>query len=144
LTEGEKYRLVSVDFTREEPGAVKPPPQPPAARAEPVRRIPTLSYILGGVGVAGLAGFGALAVTTSGKEDELRSSCAPVCTEEDVDELKTRYLIGDIALAAGALAVAGAITVYYITPKEMPGPSLTVQAAPAAGGGFATVTLRAF
>lgn len=111
----EKYKFVAVDFTtpRESPSQTRPLANATPIPIAPKRPVPMMTWILGGVGIAGLGGFAALAATTVSRENSLRSSCAPECDEQDTKQLKVRYLAADISLGVGAAAIVGA-TVFYI------------------------------
>lgn len=119
LPEGQRMRLVSVDFTtkRDEPApapAVAPPPPP----REPVRPTPGVVYPLLGVGVVGLASFGVFSVLGKSEQKELETSCAPACTDDDLSKMKRWYLIGDISAGVGAAALIGAAIVYLARPTQ--------------------------
>lgn len=116
LVQREKYKFVAVDFTtpRESPKETRPVADATPTPTTPKRPVPVMTWILGGVGIAGLGGFAALAATTVNRENSLRSSCAPECDEQDARALKIRYLAGDISLGVGAAALVGA-TVFYVT-----------------------------
>jgi hypothetical protein len=145
FVEGEKYKVVAVDFGDPTPAAAPAATSlPPAAPPEPKRRIPTISYVLGGVGVAAAGAFGVLAVTTRSKEEDLRESCMPQCDASEADSVKRRYLIGDIALAAGVAALTGAVIFYFATPPQAEAPSVALRGGLRHGGGTAELVLRAF
>ncbi len=119
VREGERSRMVSVSFT-ETPVAASAGGggKDPAADAAPGRSIPTASYVLGGVGIAGFIGFGAMALVVAQDEKDL-DECKPRCDQADVDSLGTKYLIGDIALGIGLAGVASAVGVYFLqSPSE--------------------------
>jgi hypothetical protein len=121
LAQREKYKFVAVDFTtpREAPKETRPVPNASQTAAAPRRPIPTMTWVLGGIGIAGLGAFAGLAATTVSRENTLRSSCAPECDDTDAHALKIRYLAADISLGVGAAAIVGA-TVFYITRPEAP------------------------
>jgi hypothetical protein len=74
--------------------------------------------VLGGVGAAGLVTFGALSLSGYLSEKKLRDTCEPTdsCSQSDVDSIRTRYLIGDVALGVGALSAAGAFALWALSP----------------------------
>ena len=80
--------------------------------------IPAATFILGGVGVLGLAGFTFFALDGNKKEDDLKK-CKPSCPSDDVQSLRTSYLLGDVSLGVGVLALAGAAYFYFSSsPKQ--------------------------
>ncbi len=93
------------------------PPAPPLVRSP--SGIPAISYVLGGVGVLGLAGFGYFGATGLSKESDL-DRCKPMCPSNEVDAVRTRYLVGDISLAIGLVALGGASYFYFTKPGDEP------------------------
>jgi hypothetical protein len=106
------------------------------AHAAMTRPVPPLTYVLGGVAVAGLGTFAILGLTGSASQHDLETSCSPNCSDSQVSALKTRFLIADIALGVGALSAAGALAVYVLRPEhEAPsGPVASVGISPVLGG----------
>lgn len=80
------------------------------------RGVPTMTWVLGGVGVVGLGSFGFFALNGRSKENDLEK-CKPNCPHSDVQSAKTSYLIGDISLGVGVAALAGAAYFYFAQPK---------------------------
>jgi hypothetical protein len=104
LHEREKMRVV----------AILPPPREPAT--EPgLFPAPTLSYVFGGIGLTGLASFTGFAISGKSKENELEH-CAPNCARADVDDMRTRYLVGDISLAVGIAALGAGAYFFFADP----------------------------
>lgn len=94
---------------------VEPAPAPPPAPAPrerpgppPERPIPTAAYVLGAVSVAGLATFGTLAILARNDQNELERTCSPRCSPDQVQPMKTKFLIADIGLAVFAVSLGGA------------------------------------
>lgn len=87
-------------------------PPPPAPR-----HIPLPSWILGGVGVLGLAGFTYFWV--SGTEDGrgLRDTCAPNCSQAQIDQVATALHVAQGSLAVGVTALVGAGIFYLLNPR---------------------------
>jgi hypothetical protein len=109
VVEGEKNRKVVADFATLVP---KPPPAAgdvaPAPPREP-KKIPVLAYVVGAVGVVGLGGFGFFALTGKGAEKDLASSCNPNCSNDQLSPVKRDYLIADISLTVGVVALVTAV-----------------------------------
>lgn len=87
-----------------------PPPPPPAADTTPspykpwLERLPTSTYVLGGVAVVGLASF--VGFGLAGRSIE---SCAPSCTATQVSSLRGDYLVADVSLLMALAATGGAV-----------------------------------
>jgi hypothetical protein len=85
-------------------------PQDPARdrvqdRAESSSGPPVMAYVLGGVGLAGVAGYGLL--TYWGKKDNDKlGTCAPMCVQSSVDHVHRLYVGANIALGAGLISLA--------------------------------------
>src|SRR5262249_31722085 len=113
--EGEKNRHLSVNF----PNLSKPPvivDHPPEDHPTEARKIPTLTWIFGGVALVATGSF--VAFGAIGKHGE---NCAPTCTRGQVDDFRRDFLIADISLLA-ALASAGA-AVYFALKAPPPPPA---------------------
>ena len=124
IREGVKNHELTVQFGTPEapPGAPPSSPldTPPGADVEPARPIPTLVYVLGGVGVAGLAASVFFETSGMSKRSDLDDQgCKPYCPKDDVDAAKRDFLIGDIALGLG-LASLGTATYFYVTRPSVP------------------------
>lgn len=131
LAEGEKLHAVEVDFAPlgPAPDAASPTPWP--------------SIILGGVGAIAIGTFAGLGISGASRYDELKKTCAPNCSKDDTDALKTRFLAADIALGVGVAAI-GLGAILYVT-RARPSPrasSAAVLVLPVTGGGAARFTLR--
>jgi hypothetical protein len=137
IPEGAKnYELVA-DFTKvARPVPVPPPPrrETPAATASG-SGLPTATWVLGGVAVAGLVSFAAFGIA-----GRVVQGCAPDCTPDQVHSLRADYLVADVSLAAGVAAAAGALwfalqgprsarTTWSLTVRATAtGPALSAQA----------------
>lgn len=101
VREGEKSRIVSVSWAKlAEPDAA-------GSAVAPVHtKPPVAAWVFGGLGVASLATFGALAVHGTMRRSDLKSSCYGHCTDADVSSVKTEFAIGDVALGVGIVSAA--------------------------------------
>jgi hypothetical protein len=111
------------------------------------RPVPTLSWVLGGVGVAGTAGFLGFGLSSRSLEHELERTCSPLCTNEQIDRVRQRSLIANVSLGLGLASLASAAALYLLsgpeqTPPEQPVVELGL--VPLAGGALGNVQLRAF
>jgi hypothetical protein len=119
LREGEKNRALSISFAVAKPVTSADsrtlPPDVPHARP-----MPTVSYVLGGVGVAALAASVFFESKGLSQRSDLDSQqCKPYCNKSDVDSAKQSILIGDMSLGVGILSL-GAATYFYLTRPSVP------------------------
>lgn len=137
LREGEKLRRIEVSFAAAKAAPEKEKPKP----AEPGAGAPVLPIVLGGIGVAAIgvgATFGALGLSEKG---DLEKTCAPGCTGDRVDSVRTKLLVADITVAAGLAALGTATILYLVTRPSRPeaGQRLGIGAVASGNGGFATL-----
>jgi hypothetical protein len=111
VRQSEKNRIVSA---RLKPlAAAAPKPEPGSGW----RSVPTLSYVLGGVAVAGFGSFAYFGLRGSDEYDDARSRCAPSCAPKDVEDGKRAFILADVGLAIGVASAAAAV-VLYLLPRE--------------------------
>jgi hypothetical protein len=84
----------------------------------PSRRIPTSSYVFGGIALASMGAFAVLAAKGTIDLNDLRDDCAPNCTESEVDRVKTQMRVGDVFLIAGVVALGVAVGLALTAPRE--------------------------
>lgn len=109
---GQKNRRVDAVFDSPASGETKAAP----ADAPTVRKIPTASLVLGGIGVAATASFAVFGIIGKGKE-----SCAPTCTRDEVDSLRTSYTISDVSLVVAVVALGAAVAFWALDrPRAAP------------------------
>lgn len=118
LPEGQRMRMMQVDFSAKPaaPAAATAPAAPPPK--EIVRPTPVIVYPLLGLGVAGLAGFGAFSLLGNSEKSKLEDRCEPRCTDDDLTKMKRWYTIGDVSAGVGAAALLGATIVYLARPSR--------------------------
>jgi hypothetical protein len=110
LRERERDRVVAV-VVRTRVGEAAP-------RLE--RRVPVLSWILGGVAVAGGVGFGVFWFRGMNDVDGLRSTCSPYCTPAQIDDVRPTLDVARVSGAIGIGAAVSAVAVYFLTsPKPV-------------------------
>jgi hypothetical protein len=91
----------------------------------PVRRVPSLSYVLGGVTLLGVGSFAFFGLTGNHKKNELDlAGCRPACDPGLKKPIQNDYLVADISLGAAvvSLGVAAwlAIEGEAASPDEQP------------------------
>jgi len=109
LDEGDRDQRVEAGFGgRASPAA--------SMKADESSSIPTATWVLGGIGLAALGGFAYFALDGRSKKSDL-DGCSPRCDPDQVDRARRSFLIGDIFLAVGVSALAGATVVYTSQPR---------------------------
>jgi hypothetical protein len=114
VAEGDKNRKLTGVFALEAP----PPPVPtPTPTREPVERAakhgpPLVSWMLGGVGVAALGSSTYLGLTSKADLAALRRDCAPNCTDSQVNGVRDRMIVADVALGVGVVAIVAAAWIW--------------------------------
>jgi hypothetical protein len=88
-----------------------------------VTYVPAL--IAAGASAAALGVSAYLGVTGRSDLSDLRSTCAPTCTDDQVDPVRRRLLISDVALAVGLVGVG--VSIYlFASPPEAGGGATSV------------------
>jgi hypothetical protein len=98
------------------------------AQAPQSRPVPPGIFVLGGVGLAGIATFAVLGSIGKSDESSLRNSCSPKCSNSSIDKVRTEYIAADVAVGVGAAALVTAGLWYLLRPGQTEG-------APGADGG---------
>ena len=143
---GEKNRIVRIEFVTSPPAA---PPEPPAQPQNPPPqdsstdgRSNVVPIVFGAVGVVGVAGFATFAVLGREQESDLQATCAPHCTDAQVAPVRAKYLVADVSLGVGVLALA-ASTYFFLQDlpanESVASRRWTVSFASRKGGGVASV-----
>ena len=120
LKQGEKNRLVSVDFRQAanpsttNTALMATPPAPSVAVSS--RPTPTSVYVFAGLTVVGASAATILGINTRMKEDRAYDDCAPKCPENQVDSIKNWALATDIALGVAAVSAVTAFVLYLQRP----------------------------
>lgn len=121
-----------------------PPPPPPSSSGQA-----TAGYVIGGIGVAGLAAggiFGLLARSDWKAADCPGRICATQADQDSAKGAKTKSTISTAAFVGGGLLLATGITLVVLAPDSSSAPasafksrstSTTIAVAPAAGPGAA-------
>lgn len=141
VREGEKNRIVQIQWTTPATGGAGAAGGKDAG-SESAKPIPPATWILGGIGVIGLAGFTAFGISARSQASDLRSTCAPACEQSDVDAVKRKALFADVSLGVGLVAFGAATYFWLAAPTETKEakssarkPSTTVGFSPLVGGG---------
>jgi hypothetical protein len=88
---------------------------PPVAapQREGARPVPALVYVLGGAGLVGLGVGGGFGIAGWSQKSTL-DPCKGNCSNRDVDTMQRTFLVSDVAMGVGIVALAAA-TVVYLT-----------------------------
>lgn len=125
LQEGQRMRLVPVEFRTEQPEATALPSESASPAPQYERPVPVLVYPLLAVGVGGLASFGVFSYLGKSEQKELEDICKPWCQDSDMKTMKQNYLVADISLGVGGAALLGAGILYLARPRvELPHPAM--------------------
>jgi hypothetical protein len=104
MSQGEKNRMVTVQFA-------PPAPVPQARPAGP----PLAAYVLAGIAVAAIATGVALDVGASSDLKRLHETCAPTCDPGARDDVHRRMIIGDILLFGVSTASLAAAAYLFVS-----------------------------
>jgi len=118
IREGEKFRAIDVQL---EPSPPATPPEAAAHRSGSFgfdQRL-ALGGTLIGVGVVGLASSIWIGTTARSDEKELEEqNCKPYCGEAAVHSIRMRYLLSNISLGVGLVALGSATWVLLSGPSR--------------------------
>ena len=130
ISERQKGRVVQAKFgaatsaSNANPSAVSSAPssgapssgadaESPPHRASP----PVAAYIVGGAGVLALGSFAFFGLKGYSDYKNLKDSCDPNCAKSDTDSVKTKFLIADISLGVGVVALGVATYLFLAAPR---------------------------
>jgi hypothetical protein len=120
VAQGEKNRRVEL---RREPKPVAVV-APPVTHGSPgAKRRPAAAYVLGGVGVLAIGSFVGFALAGKSAESEL-DGCKPYCAQSQADKMRLRYLVADISLGVGVVALGAGGYLYFSATREPAGSAL--------------------
>jgi hypothetical protein len=122
-----------------------PEPPPPAEPTVVVDTSPgglrTASYIVGGVGIAGLATFAIFGAMEKSKFNQLNDAChgapCPPGHEDDIAAGRSQKTIANVGLAVGAAGVAAGVVLFAVSGRSKA--ATTAQTSLVVGPGFVGV-----
>jgi hypothetical protein len=105
----------------------------------------TYAYVAGGVGAAGLIGFAVFGAMGKGKQSDLEKTCSPACTPDEIDSVKSKFLIADISLGVGIVGLGTGVALFLLSQPSKADPARDAKALKfdlktSATSAFATVT----
>ena len=129
LSEAEQYPLTVTLREVGKPPAPAPKPAELPMPADGASGPPTLTYVLGALSIAAFAGFGYFAATGTSDANALRDGCGKTtgCARTDLDAVRGKYLVADIFLTGGVLALGGAVAVWLLRPSTTTASSTTLR-----------------
>jgi hypothetical protein len=141
---GDHARVVEVTFA--DPNAKAPPGEPgtdqPVATKHKKPAVPVMTYVLGGVGVAGIASFAAFHISGVGDYNHYNATCSPYCNPADIDPIHTKFLISYISLGVGVAGAVGAGLVYVLNRGGDQTATAEAGLVPLSGGAMARLRTR--
>jgi hypothetical protein len=137
---GDKNRLIEVVFER--PGAKQVEKKPDVAPRPGPRKVPLASYILGGVGVAAIGAGVYMRVSGISDYNDMNSTCSPGarnnpnlgCDEDEVEAVRTKFLLSWVPIGVGSAAIVGAVVIYFVQSGQSSGAGAALSVVPAADG----------
>jgi len=126
---GNKDRLVQVEFAplAQAQGAGLQPHRLPHASdtgqpsntqsaPAPAPSPQVLPWVLLGIGATSLGTGAALSVWGGHEELELRETCSPICTDSQVQPVRTKYLLSNVSFGAGIASLSTALYLFLRHP----------------------------
>lgn len=114
LREGERRRRLTVRFAAPAPAA----PEMPAPLAPPPRPLPLAPLVLGGVALAGGAAFAGLAVSAKADYEDLDATCAPRCTSDVIEPVRTKLILANVSLGVSVVSLGVATFLWLERPAD--------------------------
>ncbi len=128
VREGERNRIIEVEL----PSRVPAPPETVSGLVTPTEDAAATvtsgggsasgtlwMYSLAGIGALGIVNFGIFGLLGKSQRDDLQRTCAPDCQSNQVDSVKTKYIVADVSLGVGLLS-AGVATYLFIVNRRHP------------------------
>jgi hypothetical protein len=75
-------------------------------------------WVLSGVAVVGLGSFAYFGLSGKHQENDLKSRCAPLCKDSEVDDMYKKYLLADVSLGVSVVAASVAGYLLFSTPAS--------------------------
>jgi hypothetical protein len=126
IVQGEQNRVIAVSFAPAVQEPPKGPPRPIDEDAYPESsggKWGAAPYVAAGVGLAGIGGYALFSQWGRSDNDEL-SRCAPNCSEGALDHIRNLYVVADVSLGVGIVALGTAAWLFLSADShKSPAPS---------------------
>ena len=137
IIEGQKLKEIEFEFKT----VIEEVPAGPTWKVRPV---PTHTWILAGVTLAGFATFATLGIMGNSEKSSLENSCGLTasCTDADMSTMNSLYLGADIALGVAIGSFVATTITYLIRPTvEIP---MNLSVIPTSNGVYGSLSLQVF
>lgn len=136
---GDHARVIEVVFKDPNAKAADTAVGPAGPHALGPRRVPVMSFVLGGVGVAALGAFTYFRISGVKDYNQLNADCSPQCSPEDVDPIRRKFTLSYVSLGVGLASLAGAGLFYVLAPRRDAAPEVQAGIVPRGDGAVAGV-----
>jgi hypothetical protein len=136
--EGEKQRVLAVQFRPLEPKAPNPKLESPIPAGDhPSKVVRVVPYVLGGVGLVALGSFAYFGIKGRTESSDLAAGCGATksCSEAQVDPLKQHLLVADISLGVSLVSLGVAPWMFLSRAPTAPKQNAAVQVGAGPSGG---------
>ena len=113
VQDGEQLRVLRAVFEKPD-AAGTTGAKAPAVTQSP---IPVATYVLGGIALAGGAGFAAFGIVGNSQRSRLEKECMPRCSDAQVDGLHRNLVVADVSLGIGLAALAASVVTWIARPS---------------------------
>lgn len=113
VRERERGRVIRLVVPAAAPITREAPTRSVPHEGEP-RRVPLATWILAGTAVAGGASFGYFWARGVGEVHDLRDTCAPGCSDDQVDSAARTVNVARVSLGVAAIAAVAAVVIYLV------------------------------
>lgn len=111
IKQGEKNRKVSVSWAKRATD-----PDVPSEGGD--ISISPGTWVLGGIGLAGLTVFGVLGGLALSEKSDAEDTCAPSCADPVVDSIRAKLIVADVSLAVGVASLGAAVILGVMSALE--------------------------
>lgn len=121
---GEQNRIITLEAKKASPSAERPTPLPRVEHEGKPREKSggsAMPWILGGIGVAGLATFAVLQLMARGEYSDMKDGCGETktCSDDELSPIRTKFVASGIALGVGVIGIGTSIT-WLLLDKPKP------------------------
>ncbi len=120
LREGEGLRVLRVTLAHDAP-FLAPTPAPVSAAPLPGRAVSPFVFVLGGAAIVAAGFFTYFGLSGAAEYRRLEGQCAPHCASSDLDGVRSRFLVADVALVTSLVSLGGAAAVFFFGSPRVEG-----------------------